>query len=121
MTDTTERTFALPDLGEGLVEATVLEWLAAPGDRIERNAPLVELETTKSAVEIPSPHAGTVVRLHAEEGEVVRVGSALVTFAVEGPAGEPGDGAAGQAGIVGRVPQEEQAPRRRVRLRPPEE
>ncbi|MFW5419682.1 biotin attachment protein [Nocardiopsis sp. CNT-189] len=110
MTETTERTFTLPDLGEGLVEATVLEWLAAPGDRIERNAPLVELETTKSAVEVPSPFSGTVLRLHAEVDDVVPVGAALVTFEVPR-----------EAGIVGTVPKEEKAARRRVRLRPPED
>src|SRR5690606_9489000 len=109
MSETTERTFTLPDLGEGLVEATVLEWLVAPGDRIERNAPLVELETTKSAVEVPSPYSGTVLRLHAEADEVVQVGAALVTFEV-----------VQEAGIVGTVPKEEKAARRRVRLRPPE-
>lgn len=91
----TEQTFTLPDLGEGLVEATVLEWLVEPGSRVERNQPLVELETTKSAVEIPSPHTGTVVRLHAEEGQVLEVGEALVTFEV-----------ADAAGIVGTVPAE---------------
>ncbi|TDQ48802.1 biotin/lipoyl-containing protein [Actinorugispora endophytica] len=106
---TSERTFALPDLGEGLVEATVLEWLVQPGERVERNQPLVELETAKSAVEIPSPHTGVVARLHAEEGRVVAVGEPLATFAVE----------AG-AGIVGTVPTEEK-PTRRVRLRPPAE
>ncbi|MDA8372125.1 MAG: biotin attachment protein [Nocardiopsaceae bacterium] len=105
-----EQTFTLPDLGEGLVEATVLEWLAEPGERIERNQPLVELETTKSAVEIPSPHSGVIVRLHAEEGAVVQVGAALVTFETEQA-----------AGIVGTVPREEERPSRRVRLRPPAE
>ncbi|GLU47839.1 biotin/lipoyl-containing protein [Nocardiopsis ansamitocini] len=104
-----ERTFALPDLGEGLVEATVLEWLVRAGEHIERNQPLVELETSKSAVEIPSPHSGTVARLHAAEGEVLAVGAALVTFEVEA-----------SAGIVGTVPTEER-PTRRVRLRPPSE
>ena len=105
-----EQTFTLPDLGEGLVEATVLEWLAEPGERIERNQPLVELETTKSAVEIPSPHSGVIVRLHAEEGAVVQVGAALVTFETEQA-----------AGIVGTVPREGERPSRRVRLRPPAE
>jgi len=99
--------FRLPDLGEGLVEATVLEWLVAEGEEIEQNAPLVEVDTAKAAVEIPSPLSGRVVVLHAEEGEVVAVGSPLVTF-------ESGE----QAGIVGTVPQQE-TPRRRVRLRPP--
>ena len=104
-------TFTLPDLGEGLVEATVLEWQVAVGDRVERNAPLVEVETTKSAVVIPSPKEGRIVELHAAEDEVVAVGAPLVTFAVA--ADEP------QAGIVGRVPTEEARPARRVRLRPP--
>lgn len=104
-------TFALPDLGEGLVEATVLEWLVEPGARIERNAPLVEVETTKSAVEIPSPHTGRVAELHAGEGQVLAVGAPLVTFLVEG-ADAPA------AGIVGTVPGQER-PARRVRLTPP--
>ncbi|MDA0566887.1 biotin attachment protein [Streptomonospora sp. S1-112] len=106
-------TFHLPDLGEGLVEATVLEWLVAPGDRIARNDPLVEVETTKSAAEIPSPATGVVARLHAEAGAVVAVGAPLVTFELEG---EPG----AAPGIVGTVPADEPA-RRRVRLRPPQE
>ncbi|MEU0491907.1 biotin/lipoyl-containing protein [Nocardiopsis sp. NPDC006139] len=104
-------TFTLPDLGEGLVEATVLEWQVSVGDVVERNAPLVEVETTKSAVVIPSPKAGRIVELHAREDQVVPVGDPLVTFAVE--AQEQ------QAGIVGRVPAEEARPARRVRLRPP--
>ncbi|MFC3995397.1 biotin/lipoyl-containing protein [Nocardiopsis sediminis] len=104
-----EQTFLLPDLGEGLVEATVLSWLAAPGDRIDRNSPLVELETAKSAVEIPSPHTGVVLRLHAAEGDTVAVGDPLATFE-----------AAPSPGIVGTVPAEEE-PARRVRLRPPPE
>ncbi|MEV2276548.1 biotin/lipoyl-containing protein [Nocardiopsis sp. NPDC049922] len=106
-------TFTLPDLGEGLVEATVLEWQVAVGDQVERNAPLVEVETTKSAVVIPSPTAGRVVTLHAEENEVVPVGAPLVTFAVTLSDDAP------QAGIVGKVPAEEARPARRVRLKPP--
>ncbi|PSK96527.1 pyruvate dehydrogenase E2 component (dihydrolipoamide acetyltransferase) [Murinocardiopsis flavida] len=105
-------TFTLPDLGEGLVEATVLTWLVAPGEQVVRNQPLVEVETTKSAVEIPSPHAGTVAALHAEEGAVLAVGADLVTFEVAG---------APAAGIVGTVPVDDAKPQRRVRLRPPDE
>ncbi len=105
-----ELTFDLPDLGEGLQEATVLEWLVAEGAFVERGAPLVEVETTKSAVELPSPQSGVVARLHAAEGEILEVGRPLVTFAVEDD----------QAGIVGTVPAEE-APRRRVRLSLPED
>src|ERR671911_2612014 len=68
-----EITFPLPDLGEGLIEATVLEWLVSPGDQVERNQPLVELETSKSAVELPSPQAGKVVRIHGEPGDRIKV------------------------------------------------
>ncbi|MBB4930210.1 pyruvate dehydrogenase E2 component (dihydrolipoamide acetyltransferase) [Lipingzhangella halophila] len=103
-----EQTFTLPDLGEGLTEATILEWRVGPGAGVARNQPLVEVETTKSAVEIPSPHAGVIAELHAEEGEVVRVGAALVTFDLEQ-----------DSGIVGTVPDEEERSERRVRLRPP--
>jgi len=76
------RTFLLPDLGEGLVEATVLDWLVAVGDTVERGDPLVEVETAKSAVEIPSPWSGRVAELHAGTGARVEVGAALVTVAV---------------------------------------
>lgn len=107
-------TFTLPDLGEGLVEATVLDWEVDVGDDIARNAPLVEVETTKSAVVIPSPHDGRVIELHARPDETVRVGAPLVTFAVAA-ADQP------RAGIVGTVPQEENRPRKRVRLTPPTE
>ncbi|MGH8827351.1 MAG: biotin/lipoyl-containing protein [Jiangellaceae bacterium] len=103
-------TFNLPDLGEGLLEATVVTWLVAESDLVERNAALVEVETTKSTVELPSPQAGVVARLHVAEGDRLRVGAALVTFTV----------ADDQAGIVGTVPSEHK-PSRRVHLRPPEE
>jgi len=97
--------FPLPDLGEGLIEATVLEWLVAVGDQVERNQPLVEVETTKSALELPSPQAGRVARIYGEPGEKINVGEPLIVFEV------PDD----TAGIVGTVPQEGPA-RRRVRL-----
>ncbi|GHF44378.1 pyruvate dehydrogenase E2 component (dihydrolipoamide acetyltransferase) [Amycolatopsis bartoniae] len=105
-----EVTFPLPDLGEGLISAKVLEWLVAEGDWVERNAPLVELETTKAAVEIPSPQSGRVARLHVADGGELSVGDPLVTFTVDDD----------QAGIVGTVPQERK-PKRRVRLSLPED
>ena len=100
-----EISFPLPDLGEGLIEATVLEWLVSEGEQVERNHPLVEVETTKSAVELPSPQAGKVVKLYGSPGETIKVGDPLIVFEV------PDD----TAGIVGTVPKEE-APKRRVRL-----
>ncbi|EWM13729.1 dihydrolipoamide acetyltransferase family protein [Kutzneria sp. 744] len=75
--------FPLPDLGEGLMEAEVVRWLVAIGDDVAVDQPLVEVETAKATVEIPSPHAGTVVTLHAGEGAVVRVTEPLVTVRSE--------------------------------------
>ena len=100
-----EISFPLPDLGEGLIEATVLEWLVSPGEQVERNQPLVEVETTKSAVELPSPQAGKVVRIYCGPGDKINVGEPLIVFEVPD----------NTAGIVGTVPQDE-APKRRVRL-----
>jgi pyruvate/2-oxoglutarate dehydrogenase complex dihydrolipoamide acyltransferase (E2) component len=87
-----ERVFALPDLGEGLEEGEIVSWLVAEGDPVELNQPLVEVETAKATVEIPSPFAGTIATLHAGSGESVAVGAPLVTFEVAG------DGAPARAG-----------------------
>ena len=76
-----ELQFCLPDVGEGLTEGEVLHWLVAVGDTISVNQPLVEVETAKAAVELPSPYAGTVVSLHAAEGDLLPVGAPLVTVA----------------------------------------
>ena len=75
-----ERVFLLPDPGEGLTEAEVVAWLVSEGDTVELNQPIAEVETAKAVVEIPSPYAGVVVRLHAEAGASVAVGEPLVTF-----------------------------------------
>jgi pyruvate dehydrogenase E2 component (dihydrolipoamide acetyltransferase) len=79
-----ERVFAMPDLGEGLEEGKIVRWLVAAGDAVALNQPLVEVETAKAVVEVPSPFAGRVVTLHGGEDEDVPVGAALVTFDVEG-------------------------------------
>ncbi|QRN81738.1 MAG: 2-oxo acid dehydrogenase subunit E2, partial [Nocardiopsis sp. BM-2018] len=75
----TTRIFDLPDLGEGLTEAEVVKWLVAVGDTVTLDQPIVEVETAKSIVEVPSPFAGTVSVLHGEEGEVLAVGKPLIT------------------------------------------
>lgn len=72
--------FALPDVGEGLTEAEIVKWHVQPGDTVAVNDTLVEVETAKSLVELPSPHGGVVAGLHAAEGETVAVGSVLVSF-----------------------------------------
>jgi pyruvate dehydrogenase E2 component (dihydrolipoamide acetyltransferase) len=82
-----ERVFALPDLGEGLEEGEIVSWLVKEGQEVELNQPLVEVETAKATVEIPSPFAGTVVMLHGGAGDAVPVGAPLVTFRVDGVAG----------------------------------
>lgn len=79
---TTLREFRLPDLGEGLTESDVVAWRVKAGDRVELNQVIAEVETAKALVEIPSPFAGTVQALHAEEGQTVEVGEPLVTFEV---------------------------------------
>jgi 2-oxoisovalerate dehydrogenase E2 component (dihydrolipoyl transacylase) len=77
-----ERVFALPDLGEGLEEGEIVSWLVTEGDRVELNQPIVEVETAKATVEIPSPFAGVIATLHVRAGESVTVGAPLVTFQV---------------------------------------
>ncbi|MBW2245511.1 MAG: 2-oxo acid dehydrogenase subunit E2, partial [Deltaproteobacteria bacterium] len=70
--------FKLPDIGEGVVEAEVVAWKVAVGDRVELDQILVELMTDKANVEIPSPAAGTVTSLPFAEGELVPVGEVLI-------------------------------------------
>lgn len=72
--------FRLPDVGEGLHEAEVIRWLVAQGQTVAEDQPLLEVQTDKAAVELPSPSAGVIRSLHAADGEVVRVGSVLVTI-----------------------------------------
>ncbi len=72
--------FVLPDLGEGLTEAEVDRWLVKEGDTISEDEPLVEVITDKATAEIPSPFSGVVSRIHVEEGDIVPVGSVLVTI-----------------------------------------
>jgi pyruvate dehydrogenase E2 component (dihydrolipoamide acetyltransferase) len=85
----TERTFALPDLGEGLEDAVVANWLVAEGAEVELNQPIAEIETAKAVVEMPSPYAGRIVRLHAAVGATVAVGAPLVTFDVRAEEAPP--------------------------------
>jgi pyruvate dehydrogenase E2 component (dihydrolipoamide acetyltransferase) len=74
------RPFALPDLGEGLTEAEIVKVLVNEGDVLTEDAPLLEVETDKATVEIPSPFAGRVARIHVQPGQTVKVGDVLVTF-----------------------------------------
>ncbi|MBT4291544.1 hypothetical protein HOD41_02540, partial [bacterium] len=72
--------FNLPDLGEGIHEGEILKWYIAVGDTIEEDAPLVEVETDKAAVTIPSPRGGKVVSLAGEVGEIIETGSVVAVI-----------------------------------------
>ncbi|CAN5567062.1 dihydrolipoamide acetyltransferase family protein [soil metagenome] len=115
--------FRLPDLGEGVAEGEIDRWLVAEGDEIAEDDPLVEIITDKATVEIPSPFAGAVARIHVEAGAVVPVGTVLVTIgnevldpSVAAPAVSEQD-----APEVSRPPEQAlgDAPERRVRATPP--
>src|SRR5512140_3393350 len=73
------KVFLLPDLGEGLTEAELVNWLVAVGDEIRVDQPIAEVETAKSMVEVPSPYAGTVAVLHGEPGQTLDVGKPLIS------------------------------------------
>src|SRR5258706_16127983 len=92
----TQKQFKLPDVGEGLTDAEIIRWLVKVGDRVSVNQPLVEIETAKAVVELPSPHAGDVVELLAAAGEVVDVGVAIITIETE-----PDTGASGESAPIG--------------------
>ena len=78
------RQFSLPDLGEGLTEAEIVSVLVREGQVIAEDAPLLEVETDKAQVEIPSPIGGRVEKIHVAPGQTVKVGAVLVTFADNG-------------------------------------
>ena len=74
------KTFYLPDLGEGLPDATIVEWHVKEGDQIKLDAPLVSMETAKAVVDVPSPYTGKVTKLHGAAGDVIDTGAALAEF-----------------------------------------
>jgi len=76
--------YELPDVGEGVAEGEIVAWHVEPGDHVEEDQVLAEVETDKAVVDLPSPVDGTIVELHAEEGDVVLVGSVVVTIDVDG-------------------------------------
>ncbi|MFF4569302.1 biotin/lipoyl-containing protein [Streptomyces sp. NPDC001410] len=99
--DTAECVFVLPDLGEGLVSAEIIEWLVEAGDVVEIDQPVVVVETVKSTVELPSPYQGRITELHADVTRMVPVGAALVTLI--GPRGQQPP-AGGTTHLVGQIP-----------------
>ncbi|TFC92719.1 2-oxo acid dehydrogenase subunit E2 [Cryobacterium sinapicolor] len=99
--------FTLPDVGEGLTEAEIVEWRVAPGDTVSINQVLVEIETAKSLVELPSPYVGVVGEILVTPGTTVDVGTVIITIVAEtvtAPAGSneaPANGAGGAGELAG--------------------
>jgi pyruvate dehydrogenase E2 component (dihydrolipoamide acetyltransferase) len=84
--------FILPDLGEGVHEAELISWKVKPGDHVKEHQTMAEMETDKALVEVPSPWTGVIDELRGSEGEIIIVGSILVTYKVDGartPAAAP--------------------------------
>lgn len=106
------REFVLPDLGEGLTEAEIVSWLVQPGDVIAIDQPVVEVESAKSTVELPSPYGGRVEKLHAQPGEVVLTGGVLITVseAVSGAGAAAPSDAPADAPVEARVEAPTDAP-----------
>ena len=108
--------FTLPDVGEGLTEAEIVAWKVAVGDRVEVNQVVVEIETAKSLVELPSPFAGVVTALLVEEGATVEVGTPIITVSAEAPEARPAAGPIADgleatiADTAGSVTEEEKPP-----------
>ncbi|MBE7549875.1 MAG: 2-oxo acid dehydrogenase subunit E2 [Anaerolineales bacterium] len=84
--------FKLPDVGEGIHEAEILKWLVRVGERVAQNQPMLEIQTDKAVVEIPSPVAGAIAEIKAEVGAITHVGDVLVV--IETSNGQPTPGAA---------------------------
>jgi len=116
--------FRLPDVGEGLTEADIVSWHVKPGDTVTINQVIVEIETAKAVVELPSPYAGTVAALLVAEGQTVDVGIPIITIDVpvagEAPAADAAppeaEPEAQQRPPAAAAPKAPEPPRRRRRL-----
>ncbi|WP_139417112.1 dihydrolipoamide acetyltransferase family protein [Agromyces laixinhei] len=104
------RDFILPDLGEGLTEAEIVAWLVAPGDEVTTDQVVVELESAKSVVQLPTPFAGVVEALGGEVGEVLHAGSVLLTLGSEVGAADAAAPVEGAAPVEVTAPVEVAAP-----------
>src|SRR5438094_255742 len=118
-------TVVMPQLGESVMEGTVVRWIARPGQKVERDEPLVEIATDKANTEIPSPSAGVLVEQLAKEGAVVTVGGALARLdeagaaaAAAAPQAKPAPKAASPAAPSGAATAEADADANGVRATP---
>lgn len=105
--------FVLPDLGEGITEGEVRKWLVKKGDAVEEHQNVLEIETDKAVVEVPSPKKGIVIKINKEEGEIAKVGDVLMTIAEEGEKVGTAEEVQPKkkresVAVVGAVPEEEQ-------------
>jgi len=98
--------FRFPDVGEGITEGEIVRWLVKEGDEIQADQTVAEIETDKAIVEMPSPYAGTVLKLHFKEKDLVKVGQALVTIGEKGESLEEG------------APEPQPAPQPQLTVRP---
>src|ERR1700691_2367299 len=96
--------FKLPDVGEGLTEADIVKWHVQPGDKVTINQIIVEIETAKAVVELPSPYEGVVAGLLVPEGQTADVGTPIISVEVGADAG------AGRPADAAPVPSSQQAP-----------
>ena len=108
--------FRLPDVGEGLTEADIVAWHVKPGDQVEVNQVIVEIETAKAVVELPSPWDGTVARLLAEEGQTVDVGMPIISVDVSGD--QAAAAVPGEPAVAARGGEQTNSPERTVVLPP---
>jgi pyruvate dehydrogenase E2 component (dihydrolipoamide acetyltransferase) len=97
--------FNFPDVGEGIHEGRVVEWLVSEGDQVTEDQPLLKVETDKAVVELPSPYSGTVLKLHAENDAAIMVGDALVTIGEAGEAIESGPAEGSSSEVAERAPE----------------
>src|SRR5680860_1360435 len=81
--------FKFPDVGEGITEGELLSWKVAEGDSVVEDDTLAEVETDKAVVEIPSPRTGKILKLHAEEGDLIEVGQVIVSIEEGEAAAQP--------------------------------
>ncbi len=119
--------FKLPDLGEGITEAEIRKWLVKQGDVVEEHQAVVEIETDKAVVEVPSPKGGTILKIAREEGETIKVGETLVIIGESGEQAEapkaPAETPKTQerpksVSVVGELPEEEEEVKPATTVRP---
>lgn len=99
--------FIFPDVGEGIQEGEIVKWRVKVGDEVKEDQPLVEMETAKAIVELPSPKSGTVKKLFGKEGDTVAVGSVLVSIEEKNGKADKQELPTTAPGVIGRIPTEE--------------